>query len=238
MPPLRRNPRRACTKVVAAADSSSSDEDPASNRSPLPVQPESVKPPTGKRPRTHHQRNGSMKKAKTEGTTERDPNLASASRKVKHFADSDVSFDAKDPPTDEDAESDFQPDQALKPNLGRKPNRKPARKASSKKATSEEKQIGGNVMPDSPDAPDGDFTSKLSESQKKQLDTIFAAFDVHNNGRFVLSDIMRVADDFGIEYTFEEVQHMLQFWDSSGTRTISRDGLARIAIESKFYKTN
>lgn len=77
---------------------------------------------------------------------------------------------------------------------------------------------------------------KLSGQQMKVLDEVFSVLDIHKNGRITLSDLVRVADEHGFPYSLEEARDMLRFWDSTGTCTVSRDDMTRIAIESKFMK--
>lgn len=108
-----------------------------------------------------------------------------------------------------------------------KPKRAKRSKLSPPKESQKEKKA--NKVLDTPTA-----SGQLSTQQEATLSRIFETFDKHSNGRFTLSDLLRVAEDHGQIYTDEEAEDMLRFWDKSGTRTISRETFTELAIESKF----
>lgn len=56
--------------------------------------------------------------------------------------------------------------------------------------------------------------------EKATIDELFKAIDRHENGRFTVRDLQKVADDHGQFHTAQELADMLHFWDTSGTNTI------------------
>lgn len=102
-----------------------------------------------------------------------------------------------------------------------RPVRRPAKRPRGGKRA---KSAGGRA--DGESAPD--------QTMAAALDRIFSVLDPHDNGRITARDIFRVADDHGLPFTTEEVNDCIRFWDSSGTRTISRQAFTEIATECKF----
>lgn len=74
----------------------------------------------------------------------------------------------------------------------------------------------------------------LSEAQHSLLSSLFKVFDSNATGGFSVSDILRVADDHGLDFTEDEARDMVRFWDSSNALTISHDAFTQIALDSKF----
>ena len=79
-----------------------------------------------------------------------------------------------------------------------------------------------------------DAARRLSEKQMGMLGRIFSELDTNKNGRISMSDILRAAEDYGLDYENDDARDMVRFWDSSGTATISRETFTRLAIDSKF----
>lgn len=77
-------------------------------------------------------------------------------------------------------------------------------------------------------------TASLTAEQDDAIAKIFSHFDPHGNGRLTYSDLQRVADDHGLDYTGEEMTDMIRLWDTSGTMTISKESFLKLAIETGY----
>lgn len=65
---------------------------------------------------------------------------------------------------------------------------------------------------------DSDNTEQAAE---KRAAALFDVLDVHDNGRITLDNLRKVAKEYGVEVSTEELTSMMRHWDSSGTMTLS-----------------
>ncbi len=73
--------------------------------------------------------------------------------------------------------------------------------------------------------------NEKQDRRAEELERTFAEFDVHKNGRLQKDDIVRLANDYGVDLLADEANDMIRFWDTSGTNTLSADDFRAICQE-------
>lgn len=257
MAPVRRNPRRACTKPVplstASPSSSSSSEDKESAPSPPRRKVQACGPNRPKKtvgssevlsaPHSSHSSRRKPSRQRSANNDESDRLFESIAGGSARESDDGEDFEmateelGEDDDDDDDVqEHDLEEDDVELDDiyLVAKKHSRRSSKARTKHSTSTDVDTRQQSTPSGPNDDNDASSNQLSDVQSKLLDSLFATFDPHSNGRITVTDLMRVADDHGIDYTPEEARDMIHFWDSSGLASVSRDKFTQIALDSKF----
>lgn len=227
--PTRRYPRRACTvrglapKVASPDSSQSSSSDSSAQQVHQPAK-RAVKPSQRRARATNSKLQTSL--PSTTGEKRAPPVKRKCQERIEstgetsedeaqHGKDETYRSNEDQPCTDSD--NDIVPVEQPSPKR--------------KKAHKSKPQNHRNKGPILPKAEDG-----LSAKQHQRLDGLFSQFDTHKNGRITMTDVLRLVEEVGLEYSPDEVNAMIRFWDTSGTGTVSRQAFTQISIESKFQK--
>lgn len=228
MPPVRRNPRRSCTKqsLRPSIDTPTSEDD--------------VTPNVNDNVDDDYNFEDEIERADKKTTSKRRTKKTVAV--ASSIADDDDDFDDKDDDDDAD-DDDFEEeilvddeeemnDDVIEKNFvsAREIRRTTVKEKAKKRRPKRSKVTNANS--------DKVDEEGLTEAQKTSLDELFQMFD-KGTGRIGVADVRRVADDNGIDLTIEEATDMIRFWASStGSSTIhiERSALTKIALESKFIK--
>lgn len=177
-----------------------------------------IRPPARKRQKTSNSKKGCID----------DPEVDNAYVPTSEKDDDDSDAEPSESSIDEEIEPVRTPragSSRTRATRGRKALSKQSARKSSVKNSPDSKESVGEA---------GHKAATLNDHQIQMLNKFFMEFDLHENGRFNITDIRRVADDYGMDLTLEEAANMLRFWDKSGTQTISREAFTQLAVDSKF----